>query len=114
MPRSYAPDNDPVAHEFTGELTVRLTPPAEARAGVRKELTVSLDAVGSGVRLTHRVTNLSAWPVRLAAWGLTVMRGGGEAVIPHEPYGPHPEHLLPARSLVLWPYTDMSDARWTF
>jgi hypothetical protein len=45
---------------------------------------------------------------------LTIMRGGGVAVIPQEPYGPHPQNLLPARPLVLWPYTDMSDARFGF
>lgn len=114
MPRSYAPDNDPLEFEFVDELTVRLAPAADARAGVQKELIVALDASGSGVMVRHRVWNRGAWPVRLAAWGLTIMRGGGEAVIPQEPFGPHPENLLPARSLVLWPYTDMSDARWTF
>lgn len=114
MPRSYSPDNEAVDFESVGELSVRLTAPEDVRAGVQKELIVSLDASGSGVTVRHRVRNCGAWPVTLAAWGLTIMRGGGEAVIPHEPLGPHPEHLLPARALVLWPYTDMSDPRWTF
>jgi hypothetical protein len=42
------------------------------------------------------------------------MRGGGEALLPQEPFGPHPEHLLPARPMAVWPFTDMSDPRFTF
>ena len=114
MPRSYAPDNDPVEFDADGELSCRLVRPVERNTDVRKELTVTLDREGSGVTLAHRVTNRGAWRVELGAWALTVMRGGGEAVVPQEPYGPHPQNLLPARALVLWPYTDMSDARLSF
>jgi hypothetical protein len=113
-PRSYHPDDEAVAVEAEGELGVRLTPPVEGRAGVQKELTVTLDAEGSGVTLRHRVWNRGTSRVELAAWALTIMRGGGEIFIPQEPYGPHPQHLLPARPLVLWPYTDMSDPRLRF
>jgi hypothetical protein len=42
------------------------------------------------------------------------MRGGGEVVIPHEPFRTWSQELLPARPLVLWHYTDMTDARFTF
>lgn len=111
MPRSYAPDNEPVGAEAAGELGVRLVAPVEAHTGIRKELTVELDAEGSGLTLRHRLTNRGAWRVELAAWALTIMRGGGEALVPQEPYGAHPEHLLPARPLVLWPYTDLTDPR---
>ena len=113
-PRSYSPDNDPVGHESTGPRAVLLVQKPDARAGVQKEIELSLDAEGTGVTLRHRVTNRGVWPVELAAWALTIMRGGGEAIIPQEPFGPHPEFLLPARALVLWPFTDMSDPRWTF
>jgi hypothetical protein len=112
-PRSYAPDDAPVACEQLGAHAIRLTPPAEERAGIQKVLTLALDGAG-GVTLTHRITNVGAWRIELAAWALTVMRSGGTALIPQEPYGAHPEHLLPARPLVVWPYTDMSDARLRF
>jgi hypothetical protein len=42
------------------------------------------------------------------------MAAGGTAVIPHEPFRHHTEQLLPARPLVLWSYTDMTDHRWTW
>ena len=114
MPRSYAPDNDAVEFEADGERSCRLVREVERNTQVRKELIVTLDEEGSGVTLTHRVTNRGAWRVELGAWGLTIMRGGGVVVIPQEPYGPHPQNLLPARPLVLWPYTDMSDTRFSF
>ena len=114
MPRSYAPDARPVEFEIRGERSVRLSAPVEEKTGIRKELTVVLDDEGSGVTLHHRVTNCGAWAVELAAWALTIMRGGGEAIIPQEPYGPHPQFLLPARPLVLWHFTDMSDSRLVF
>lgn len=112
-PRSYAPDNERVEFEMEGEHAIRLIPPADKRVGVQKELQVALDGAGR-VRLRHRITNLNAWRVEMAAWGLTIMRGGGVAIIPQEPYGPHPQYLLPSRTLTLWPYTDMSDARFQF
>jgi hypothetical protein len=41
------------------------------------------------------------------------MNGGGEVIIPQEPYRSHDDYLLPARPLVVWHYTDLSDPRWT-
>ena len=113
-PRSYAPDNAAVEFEFDGELSVHLTPPVEEATGLQKELAVSLAEEGSDVRLRHRVTNRSLWEIEVAPWALTIMRGGGQAVIPQEPFGAHPEHLLPARRLVLWRYTDLGDPRFNF
>ncbi|MDT4955474.1 MAG: hypothetical protein QOJ02_3612 [Acidobacteriota bacterium] len=112
-PRCYTPDNDPVAFEAAGEHAIRLRPPVERWTGVQKELELALDGAG-GVTLRHRITNLNAWRVEMAAWALTIMRDGGVAIVPQEPYGPHPEYLLPSRALVLWPYTDMSDPRLKF
>jgi hypothetical protein len=43
------------------------------------------------------------------------MRGGGEALIPNEPFAAYgAETLLPVRNLTLWSYTDLSDSRWQF
>ncbi|MEJ7618051.1 MAG: hypothetical protein WKF30_14065, partial [Pyrinomonadaceae bacterium] len=54
------------------------------------------------------------WAVSLAPWAMSIMRGGGTAILPQEPYRSHDDYLLPARPLILWHYTKLSDPRWTF
>lgn len=112
-PRSYAPDNAPVAVAVEGERVVRLTAPVEAATGIEKEITLALDADGSGLTVSHRITNRNLWAIDAAPWALTIMRGGGTAIFPQEPYISWDDYLLPARPLVLWHYTDLSDARWS-
>lgn len=112
MPRSYSPDNDPVAHIIEG-ATIRLVQPTEPKTGIQKELAVTLDAEGTGVTVHHRLTNRNLWHIDVAPWGLTIMNGGGEVILPQEPYRSHDEYLLPARPMAVWHYTDLSDPRWT-
>lgn len=113
-PRSYAPDNSPLTVAFEGERGIRLTAPVEAATGIEKEMRIALDAgAGSGLSVRHQITNRNLWPVEAALWGLTIMRGGGTAIFPQEPYISWDDYLLPARPLVLWHYTDLTDARWT-
>ncbi|HEU4752678.1 MAG TPA: hypothetical protein VFU47_06180, partial [Armatimonadota bacterium] len=58
------------------------------------------------------LTNRGLWPVRLAAWGLTICAPGGTAVVPQPPLTPAGDpYLLPNRSVVLWPYTPANDPR---
>ena len=40
------------------------------------------------------------------------MNGNGTAILPQEPFKRHEDEFLPARPLVLWHYTDLSDPRW--
>lgn len=112
-PRSYAPDNSPVEFEFVGERKVRLIGPVEAHTGVQKVISVTLDEEGSGVTVRHRLLNHGSWAIEVGAWALTIMRGGGEVVFPQEPFRSWGNYLLPARPLVLWHYTDLTDARVT-
>lgn len=110
---SYAPDDGPVEVREDGALSAAFSRAADA-AGFAKELVVTLDASGSGVMLTHRITNAGPFPVEVAPWAITIVRGGGEVLLPHEPFRAHGDALLPARPLVLWPFTDMNDPRWTW
>ncbi|MCG9895704.1 MAG: hypothetical protein MH204_09535 [Fimbriimonadaceae bacterium] len=72
---------------------------------------ISVEPLGEGLLVRHRLTNRGDRTVRIAPWALTVLKGGGEAVLAQEPYASHEDVLLPARPMVLWPYTDMSDPR---
>lgn len=111
IPRSYVPDNDPIDCEAIGDSAVRLTQPVEPPTGIRKAMAVALAPDGARVTVRHKLTNTGLWPVELAPWALTIMHGGGTAIIPQEPYISHDDCLLPARPLVLWHYTDLSDPR---
>ncbi len=106
-PRTYQPDNEPVPF-VNGERSILLKPAVEPATGIQKEMEVSLDVAGTGVTITHRLTNRGLWPVRLAAWAITVMAPGGVEVIPQAQVD---TGLLPNRCVALWPYARMDDAR---
>ncbi len=112
MPRSYAPDNGPVRHEWDG-TTLRLSV-EEGENGLGKEMRVTLSPSEPRVEVAHRLVNQNPWAIELAPWVLTVMAPGGRAVVPNEEYRPHPDSLEPARPVVVWHFTDMSDPRWTW
>jgi len=122
-PRTYSPDNEPVAFDILQD-GVRLVQPVEPSTGIQKELEIRFDA--AGFRVKHRLRNLGPWPVELAPWAITIMAPGGVAILPQEPFAPHPDFpagpaesaapasYLPARSLALWSYTRLNDPRWLF
>lgn len=112
MPRTYVPDNGPIEAERRSERSIGLRGEIEKETGLRKEMLVTLDEEGSGVTIIHTLTNHGVWPVRLAPWALTIVRGGGTTILPQEPFRSHDDYLLPARPMVLWYFTDLSDPRW--
>jgi hypothetical protein len=114
MPRSYAPDNEKVDYLVENETAALFLRAADA-AGFEKQFRVRFAEKGSGVSIEHKITNSRREPVEASAWALTIMRPGGEIIIPNETFAPYsPEHLLPVRSMALWSYTDFTDPRWTF
>jgi hypothetical protein len=113
-PRSYAPDNSPVEYDVQDDHTIRLIQRAEPPTYIQKEIIVKLDAEGSGLHVHHKLTNKNLWAIDVAPWALTIMNGGGMAILPQEPHRSWDECLLPARPMVLWYYTDLSDPRWSF
>jgi hypothetical protein len=127
LTRTYALDNRPVAHAIlkqNGETHgARLTPPPDMAYGVQKEIEVTLDSRGSRVTVAHTIKNVGQAPVELAPWALTVLDAGGVEIIPLPPKRPHPgspknakspADYAPVQALVLWPFTDLSDARYTW
>lgn len=103
---TYLPDNEAVqVQEYRTDFLSLLQLPQSN--GLRKSLQIQLLENGI-VRVTHSLQNLSAVPVRLSAWAITIMRPGGTAYLPH-PQGNTDEHgLLPNRSFVFWPYSDIA------
>jgi hypothetical protein len=110
-PRTYCPDNSPVALEQHPDF-VRLIQPTEATTGIQKEIDVRLSPTEAQVEVTHRLRNTNLWAVELAPWALSVMAPAGTAIIPLPPRRSHEESLLPTSTIALWAYTDMADPRW--
>ncbi len=74
-------------------------------SGLKKEISFRLKK--NRVLLTHRVTWHGKEPLELAPWGITQLRLGGMAILPLSAT----EGLQPNRNLVLWPYSQLNDAR---
>ncbi|MBU6399194.1 MAG: DUF4380 domain-containing protein [Verrucomicrobia bacterium] len=113
QPRTYAPDNAPVEAHWDGK-TLTLTEPVEPSTGIQKQMAITLDPEAAHVTVVHRLTNKNIWGVELAPWAISAMPAGGRAIFPQEPERPHPEALVPVRTIALWAYTDMTDPRWTW
>lgn len=110
---TWTADNQPVEiHPYSDGLTA--IAPVESASGLQKEIEIRLAASGSGVTLTHRITNRSAQDQVFAPWALTVMAPGGMAIAGFPARTEYPGNLQPTNPLVMWGYTDLSDARWRF
>jgi hypothetical protein len=112
MPGSYAPDALPIACVVRDARSGTFNQPVDA-AGIEKRLSITMAAVGSRVTITHTIVNRTCWPVRVAPWAISIVPGRGSAFIPQPRFRSHTETFLPARTLVEWSYTDLSDPRWT-
>lgn len=112
MPGSYAPDDRPVEWSQRDDGEVWLGQAADA-AGIEKVMAVSLAERGTEVRVRHVLTNRARLDITVAPWALSIMRPGGVAVVPQEPFRSHDDYLLPARPMVVWHFTDLADPRWT-
>jgi len=110
--RTYSPDNGPIAMSQEGD-TVHFDQPTDS-SGFGKRISIRLHPEQPQAQVEHRLTNDNPWPIQLAPWSLSVMHPGGRAILPLPPRGSHDTDLLPGNRLILWPYTDMSDARWTW
>jgi len=112
MPFSYGVDNSPIPYRQADPRTVVLDRGVEQETGIAKVMEVSLAEDGSRVTVTHRLTNHRDAPVDVAAWGVTIMRGGGTTILPNEPFVPHEQRLQPVRPVAMWSYTNLADPRW--
>jgi hypothetical protein len=110
---SWAPDNVPVDIHVTAQGLVAREP-VEPLTGLQKEIEVALAPEGTAVTVTHRLYNHSLFPLEFAAWAMSMMAPGGQAITGFPPRGKHPEVLPPTNPLVMWAYSDLSDKRWTF
>lgn len=110
LSRTFLPDDSPV-DICSIENGYLVTQDVEAKTGLQKSLEIQLQGDAPRVVITHRLTNHGLWPVKTAPWAITQLKTGGVAIFPQS----HEEtRQLPNRSLVLWPYTDLSNPNVSF
>jgi hypothetical protein len=101
---TYQPDDRPCAVTEVDD-GVRVEAPADG-AGLIKSIEVC--SSDDGWTVDHSVRNVSGTTVTLAPWAITQLPLGGRMLVPSstDATGPQAD-----RALVLWPYTDPTDAR---
>lgn len=118
--RTYEPENG-LVDTWTGEAQDE-NPTLRSNFGFRAatgpsmlEKTLYLSPFSGGFEVAHQIQNLAPAQQETAPWAVTVMRPGGECIIPGHVTTPiQSAAKLPSRPLVLWPYTRMDDPRYTW
>lgn len=111
-PKTLHPDNGPVEVSEEGD-TVVFTAAVE-KWYAQKEVRIRPDAGTRAFHIEHRVYNRGVYDLFLAPWAITVVETGGVCLWPQADFLPHSEKVLPARPVVMWGYTNMSDPRFTW
>jgi hypothetical protein len=94
-----------------GEDGVRIAQARTVESGIAKTIEVRLDEDAAEVAVRHELSNRGSAPVEAAPWGLTMLRLGGSAIVPHNPAAMSGPDYTPNRAFVAWPYTSWTDPR---
>lgn len=105
---TYAAEDEP-CDVTAGPDRLKITGPVDA-AGLAKQLEVSWD--GSRLVVRHRLSRAEGAPIQVSPWAITQLPLGGVAIMPVRGASSAPP-LQADRSLVVWPYTKLDDARLT-
>jgi hypothetical protein len=103
---TYASDDEP-CHVSQAPGSVTVSGPADG-VGLAKEITVRLG--GERLVVGHRLRYTGEEEIEVAPWAITQLPLGGQAILPLGG-DPSPHGLTATRSLVLWPYTEITDSR---
>ncbi len=114
VPWSYELDNEPYERAEAIPDGVLVRQAAGPVTGLAKQMEITLAADSNTVTIRHTLFNAGAHTVRCAVWAPSVMGPGGQAIVPLPAKIPHTERLTHNQQWSIWPYTDLSDPRWTF
>jgi hypothetical protein len=110
MPHTYTIDDSPVEIlPIPSGLAVIQN--LDLDTGIQKSMRIELIDALPQVRITHILANLGSTALECAPWAITQLRTGGVVLLPQNRLD---TGLLPNRSLVSWPYTDLSNANLHF
>jgi hypothetical protein len=111
---TYYPDNAAVdVCRYQDAYIFRAPPESHPDRTLQKEVEVKLAESGAHVSVTHRISNVGKQTTEIAPWALSVMAGGGKAILPLPERAPaSKDRLLPEGVFALWTWTDLADRRW--
>ncbi len=89
-----------------------LTGAVEPVTGLQKLLQIDLDPESPTLHLTHTLVNQGQKAYDLSIWAITMFAPGGTALLPQRAE-PRLNSRAPDRIFVLWPYSNIQDARLT-
>ena len=105
-PRTPYPDNEPIRYSV-GENSIRFIQPVQKWTNIGLEIEIVFEGENT-IGVYHRLTNLGAWEVEFAPWGLSVLDGGGTEIFPL----PNNDTGFLANTWIsLWSYCRMNDKR---
>ncbi len=111
FPATYAPDNDPIQHTAEGEFGLLLKQSVD-KAGMQKQMRLTMDPEGSKIRVEQTVTNHNLWPIDIAPWAISIVRSG-TSIMPRVPFQSHDDYVPVTQPLALCAFTDLQDPRFT-
>ncbi len=106
---TYKPDDHPVMIEKKAD-GIELIQVEGAANGLNKSIQIQSTAYKDVIVVDHVIWNNGVSKQKIAPWAITQLKLGGTAVFPFKATIEE-NPLLPDRSLVLWPYTDIHDER---
>ena len=107
---TYKPDNQPIKIIETEEF-VELLQESDRENGIQKSIQIIPTKFNNIMVIDHVIRNTGDKGFKCAPWAITQFRLGGVAILPHNAQFNEDNQLLPDRSIILWPYTDINDAR---
>jgi hypothetical protein len=107
---TYIPDSRPIAINAEPQA-IELADKEANEAGIRKSIRIQGTEYPNILIVDHKLQNEGNDTLNIAPWAITQFKLGGKAILPFKAVGHESNPYLPDRSLSLWPYTDIQDAR---
>ncbi len=109
-PITYTPDDRAVSYTATDDGVI-ITALDDIEAGIAKTVTIKMDPDDANMMVKMDVKNISGEKKDFAVWAISVCQKDGNLIIP---MNTNDTVYSPNRSISVWPYTDMGDARIRF
>ena len=106
-PLTYYPDNDEVDYNISGNVFT-FTPPVQKVTGWQTSIEITFDENEAKATVKHILTNKPADTKEGSIWALSVTAAGGRVF---QEMAKEDTGLLANRTLMLWPYSKISDER---